>query len=117
MDSTTVYQGYGRGLDLAIVKEINGVGTLGLMPDLTVLLDISAEEGLSRKKCKKPDRFEQETIDFHRRVRKGYLELAEEEPERWLVVDATLSRKRITSIIWERVSTLLGSSGIAGVQK
>ncbi len=106
-DSTTVYQGYGRGLDLATVKGVNQVGTLGLMPDLTVLLDIQPEEGLSRQKGKKPDRFEEEAIAFHHRVHEGYLKLAAEEPERWLVVDATKSKEEIAGIIWERVSGLL----------
>ncbi len=110
-DSTTVYQGYGRGLDLATVREVNRLGTLGLMPDLTVLLDIPAEEGLSRKKGKSRDRYEQEDIAFHRRVRDGYLRLAEEEPERWLVVDATQPKAKIAGIIWQRVSQMLAGQG------
>ncbi|MFC1908695.1 dTMP kinase [Chloroflexota bacterium] len=108
-DSTVVYQGYGRGLDLTTVKAVNEIGTLGLKPDLTVLLDISAEEGLARKRDKRPDRFEQEEISFHQRVRAGYLKLAEEEPERWLVVDAGQSKKQIAGIIWQRVSQLLAN--------
>lgn len=106
-DSTTVYQGYGRGLDLAMVKATNKAATQGLTPDLTILLDIPVEEGLARKKGRKQDRFEQEALDFHRRVREGYLELARSEPERWLVVDASQSRQKIADIIWQRVSKLL----------
>ena len=109
-DSTIVYQGYGRGLDLATVKAVNEIGTLGLKPDLTVLLDISAEEGLARKRDKSPDRFEQEEISFHRRVRAGYLKLVEEEPERWLVVAAGQSKKQIAEIIWQRVRQLLAGT-------
>ncbi len=106
-DSTTVYQGYGRGLDMAMVKGVNRIGTLGLMPDLTVLLDIPAEEGLARKNDDKADRFEQEALAFHHRVREGYLRLAEEEPDRWLVVDGRKPKKEVAWIIWQRVSRML----------
>ena len=111
-DSTIAYQSYGRGLNLATVKEINNTATQGLKPDLTVLLDISAEEGLARKKGKRQDRFEQEKIAFHKQVREGYLKLAAEEPQRWLVVDATQSKEKIEEIIWQRVSKLLAERGV-----
>ena len=104
-DSTTAYQSYGRGLDLGMVTAINNIATGGLKPALTVLLDISAEEGLARKKRR--DRFEREDIAFHQRVREGYLKLAKEEPERWLVIDATQSKEKIAGIIWQKVSQLL----------
>lgn len=106
-DSTTAYQGYGRGLDLPMVKAVNDAGRLGVSPELTILLDIDAEAGLFRKKGRKHDRFEQEDIDFHQRVRDGYLKLVAAEPERWLVVDANQSRAKVERIIWERVSQLL----------
>ena len=106
-DSTTAYQGYGRGLDLEVVKAINSAATQGLKPELTVLLDISAEEGLARKGTERLDRFESEDITFHQRIREGYLKLAGDESERWLVVDATQSKKIIEEIIWQRVSQLL----------
>ncbi len=106
-DSTTAYQSYGRGLDLEIVRAVNNAATQGLTPVLTVLLDIPVEEGLARKRATRKDRFEQQDIAFHRRVREGYLKLAREEPERWLVIDATHSKDKIAQIIWERVSTLL----------
>jgi dTMP kinase len=106
-DSTTVYQGYGRELDLAMVKATNKAATQGLKPDLTILLDIPVDEGLARKMARKQDRFEQETAIFHQRVREGYLELASAEPRRWLVVDATQSKQQIADIIWQRVSRLL----------
>jgi dTMP kinase len=106
-DSTTAYQGYGRGLDLAMVKATNSAATQGLKPDLTILLDISAEEGLDRKRAKSRDRFEREALAFHRRVRESYLKMATNEPERWLVVDASQSRREIAQIIWQRVSQLL----------
>lgn len=108
-DSTIAYQSYGRGLDLKMVKAINNAATRGLKPSLTVLLDIPASEGLSRKGLKKHDRFEQEDIAFHRRVRDGYLKLAATEPERWLVIDATQPKEKIAQIIWQRVRRLLQS--------
>lgn len=106
-DSTTVYQGYGRGIDLATIKATNDLATQGTKPDLTVLLDIPAARGLSRKQAKTKDRFEAEEIAFHNRVRDGYLKLAAEEPERWLVIDATLPKARIGRTIWDRVNQLL----------
>ena len=108
-DSTTAYQGYGRGLDLEMVKAINNDATRGLVPNLTILLDIPVEDGLIRKRDKKHDRFEQEDVKFHRRVRDGYLKLAAHEPERWLVIDATKPKEEISQIIWQRVSRLLPS--------
>ncbi len=106
-DSTTAYQSYGRGLDLAMVKAVNNAAVQGLSPDLTVLLDIPVEVGLARKKGKKPDRFEQEDIAFHQRVREGYLKLAADDPERWLVVDAAQSKEKIAEIIWQKVKGVL----------
>jgi len=106
-DSTTAYQGYGRGLDLAVVTAVNRIGTQGLSPDLTILLDLPVEGGLARKKDKKPDRFEVESIKFHRRVREGYLKLAAAEPKHWLVVDATQKKEIIALIVWLRVSKIL----------
>jgi len=110
-DSTTAYQSYGRGLDLEMVKAINNTATRGLKPDLTVLLDISAEKGLARKRGKRQDRFEQEALAFHQRVRDGYLKLAANDPQRWLVVDASQSKAKISQIIWKRVERLLLSHG------
>ncbi len=107
-DSTTVYQGYGRGLDIATVKATNNAATQGLQPDLTILLDIPTELGLTRKKGSQRDRFEQEELAFHYRIREGYLKLAADEPERWLVVDATQIKEKVAGAIWQRVSQLLG---------
>ena len=111
-DSTTAYQSYGRGLDLEMVRAINNAATQGLQPDLTILLDISVEEGLARQRAKKQDRFEQEETAFHRRVREGYLKIASNDPQRWLVIDATQSKERIAEIIWRRVSQLLSERGL-----
>jgi len=106
-DSTTAYQGYGRGLDMAAVKSVNEIGTQGLQPDLTFLLDMHGDVGLARKDDIKLDRFHRETTAFHRRVREGYLKMAKEEPGRWLVIDATKSKEDIAGIIWQRVSKML----------
>ena len=110
-DSTTAYQSFGRGLDLEMVQSINNAATGGLKPNLTVLLDISVKEGLARKGSKRRDRLERENIAFHQRVREGYLKMAADEPERWLVVDASQSKEKIKQIIWQRVSQLLSSQG------
>jgi dTMP kinase len=111
-DSTTVYQGYGRRLDLDMVKAVNKAATQGLEPDLTVLLEAPVEACFARKVKDKRDRFEQEAMIFHRRVREGYLELASKEPKRWLVIDARQSRATITEIIWQKVSQLLKAKKI-----
>ncbi len=110
-DSTIAYQGYGRGLDLAMVRAINKAATQGLTPNLTVLLDILAEEGLVRKRARSQDRFEQEALAFHHRVREGYLKMAADEPGRWLVINASQPKRKIADIVWQRVSQLLSSQG------
>jgi dTMP kinase len=106
-DSTTVYQGYGRGLDLDTVKKINDLATQGIKPNLTILLDIPIQKGLGRKQYTTNDRFESEDIAFHDKVRDGYFKLVTGEPERWLVIDATLARATIGKIIWDRVNQLI----------
>ncbi len=104
--STMVYQGYGRGLDFTAIKMVNNMATTHLNPDLIILLDIPPERGLTRKRSLK-DRFELEDLAFHQRVREGYLKLAEAEPDRWLVIDASLPKAKVAEIIWDRVSRLL----------
>jgi len=111
-DSTTAYQGYGRGVDLKEVKVANDLGTQGLKPDLTILMDIPVEIGLERKKNTKQDRFQSENLSFHRRVREGYLKLAKSEPKRWLVIDAAKTKTEIAGVIWQRVSKLLKAVSI-----
>jgi dTMP kinase len=91
-DSTLAYQGFGRGLDLDELRRITAFATEGVMPDLTVCLDLPAAEGLRRKRnadFAEWNRMEQEQLAFHERVREGYLALAAEEPARWVVIDAT----------------------------
>lgn len=105
--STFAYQGYGRGMDLDFLKSVNSFVTDGLCPDLIVLLDLSAEQGLGRKKMKL-DVFEREEFLFHQKVRDGYLKMAAADPERWMVVDASIPEEKIREIIWEQVQPLLG---------
>jgi len=104
--STLAYQGYGRGLSLNIIEMVNSLATQNLKPDIVILLDLLSEEGLARKQNLK-DPFELEELSFHRRVREGYLRAAAAEPDRWLVIDASLPKARISHIIWEKVSQLL----------
>ena len=106
-DSTTAYQGYGRGLDLELIKIANNIATQGIKPDLTVLLDILPEKGFLRKFGDIRDHFERELLEFHQRVRQGYSKLASEEPKRFLVIDASQSKEAIADIIWQKVSRLL----------
>ncbi len=105
--STLAYQGYGRGLNTDALREVNDIATDGMSPDLIVLLDIPIEDGLGRKKSKERDRFESESLAFHARVRRGYLDMAKADPERWLVVDGRLPKKEIEKMIWGKVSILL----------
>ena len=106
-DSTIAYQGYGRGLDLNTVKAVNDLATQGLKPDLTIFLEVPSAQGLSRKSANRRDRFEQEDIDFHHRVLKGYHKLAVAEPSRWLVVDGTRSKEEVAHDIWGHINRLL----------
>ncbi|MDD4230472.1 MAG: dTMP kinase [Dehalococcoidales bacterium] len=105
-DSTLVYQGYGRGLDLDMIRQVNDIALQDCHPDLSILLDTPLEVATGRRK-KTSDRFESENDAFHRKIRSGYLDLAESEPERWLVIDGTLEINIITDIIIEKVTLLL----------
>jgi dTMP kinase len=89
-DSTLAYQGYGRGLDLEVLRAITAFATRGVLPDLTLYLDVAPEEGLQRRRAEGGEwnRLDAEASDFHRRVRAGYLELASSDPQRWVIVDA-----------------------------
>ena len=107
-DSTLAYQGYGRGLDLDTVRAVNAAGSHGLIPDITILLDIDFEQGFARKKGKSADRFEQEGAEFHRKVRRGYLEMARAESERWLVVDGAQTKTRVSRAIWQKLAPRFG---------
>ena len=108
LDSSVAYQGAGRVLGASEVRDLSMWATEGLLPDLTVLLDLDAEVGRERLAGRDVyDRLESEKNDFHERVRAGYLALAEAEPERFLVIDATVPVESISRGIRERVSQLL----------
>ena len=109
-DSTLAYQGYGRGIDLAWLRRLNDTASGGLRPDITVLFDCSIEAGLARAAGRRTqageafeDRFEREEFDFHQRIRRGFLALAQEEPERFRVIDATYS----PAVVAEKVRKIL----------
>ena len=104
--STIAYQGFGRGIDLDFLQGLNNFVTDGLQPDLVILMDLDAERALLRKGVRL-DSFEREEFPFHMKIREGYLMLAGANPERWLVVDASLSEESIKKIIWERVKQLI----------
>jgi dTMP kinase len=113
-DSTTAYQGYGRGLDLKLVRELNRLATDGITPDLTIVLDCPPEVGLARTKARVHgaaraiDRFEGEQIEFHRRVREGFRAIASDEPSRLVLLDSTedthLVSARILRLVVERLA-------------
>jgi len=115
-DSTLAYQGYGRGLDNADLRRLNDIATGGLNPDLTVLLDMPVEASVDRRAPRLTDRFESElpgqvsdasNESFHQKVREGFLDLARQAPDRWLVVDATLPRREVSRLIRIRVGEVL----------
>ncbi len=88
-DSTLAYQGYGYQRDLQALREIIHFATRGLKPDLTILLDLDVEDGLSRRaRGGNVNRLDAYELEFHRRVRAGYLELARAEPDRWVILDS-----------------------------
>ena len=87
-DATVAYQGYGRGVDLDLIRELNARATSGVMPDLTLLFDLDPAEGLRRIRGRSLDNFEREKLAFHRRVRQGYLEILRAEPKRVRLIRA-----------------------------
>ncbi len=96
-DSTVAYQGYARGIDLKLLSRLNEIVNPDLKPFLTFMLDLDVEEGLKRNRmASKKDRFELETVEFHNRVRNGFLQIASEEPERVKVIDASRSPDEIS---------------------
>ncbi len=115
-DSTVAYQGYGRGLDLELIARLNALATDGLRPDLTFLLDLDPAVGLLRAtqrvagRQESQDRIEEEVLAFHQRVRTGYRAMAAAEPERVILLDASLGMAQIEGCIRPRVDELLRSS-------
>ncbi len=116
-DATLAYQAYGRGLPLQTVREVCHLASRGISPHLTLLFDLPVETGLkrafrrinSRDERSREDRFEREHLDFHRRIREGYLAIAREEPGRVKVVDASRDIESIRCEVRLILSSLLGS--------
>jgi dTMP kinase len=108
IDSTMAYQGYGRGIDFALIRQLNQIATGGLTPDLTILFDIESSDGLARLHPGGHDRLEREALAFHLKVRQGYLELAKAEPERWKILDATKPLSMAQADLRKILSDFLG---------
>lgn len=108
--SSLAYQGYGHELDLGELKRITAFATSGLLPDLILLLDLPVEEGLNRRKSEgKWNRLDDYQLEFHQRVRNGYLRMVEEDPDRWHIVDASQPVERIQNEIQNVVLGRLSS--------
>jgi dTMP kinase len=110
MDSSIAYQGSGRHLGFDQIRELSMFAVDGLLPDLTVLLDLDAGAAQARrnKTGEEPDRLEREKIEFFETVRQAFLDLAKTEPQRWLILDASQAVEDMQSKIRERVASLLG---------
>ncbi len=104
-DATVAYQGFGRKLDLKLIEQLNEIATQGVKPNLTFLLDIPVDVGLSRARKRLAQenshegRLEAEAVEFHERVRKGYLEMAKQESKRFVIIDATKDVETIHQVI------------------
>ncbi len=107
-DSTVAYQGYGRGIDLGLINSLDRISTGGLRPDITILLDTDVETGLRRNRAvNKRDRLELEAISFHEKVRRGFIEIAEKEPERVKLVNSADKIENINKKIADIVLAFL----------
>ena len=113
-DSTTAYQGHGAGVPLAALAELHRLIAGDLMPDLTLLLDLPVEEGLARAHARHGDetRFEQKDVHFHKRVRRGFLAIAKQEPKRVVVIDASRGiddvHRAVLLVVRDRLGVALG---------
>jgi dTMP kinase len=112
-DSSLAYQGFGHGLDLETLRSISDFASDRLAPDLTLLLDLPVEVGLARRRRSDSDwnRLDALNVEFHRRVRNGYLELAREEPGRWVRIDADKDEEEVWGQIRKAVTARLRSGG------
>lgn len=110
LDSTRAYQGVSGGVPQPVISALERLTLKGLTPDLTIILDLPVEEGL-RRAAKRPgngpDRFESENLAQHERVRKAFLDIAEEEPNRCVVIDASKPEALVAEDVWEAVAARL----------
>lgn len=113
-DATYAYQGYGRGIDIEIIENLDRLVTKGLMPDLTVYLRCDVADGIKRKADSTPemDRFETEDVSFHERVKAAYDQISAREPERFFIIDGSDNIQNIHRIIREKVEILLKKHGV-----
>ncbi len=109
LDSTRAYQGVTGGLPAPVISALERLTLHGLMPNLTIVLDIPVEEGLARARRRRttPDRFESQDFGQHERIRKAFLDIAEEEPARCVVIDARKPEALVAEDVWEAVATRL----------
>ncbi len=120
-DATLAYQGYGRRIDLRWIERLNHLSSQGIRPDVTFLLDCPSDVGLKRAlqrnrelKQEREERFEKEEIQFHRRVRKGYLAIAKKEPRRVKVIDTRQGEDKVFEKIREIVDNLIREKAVRG---
>jgi len=107
LDSTVVYQGFGNGLDIDMIKKVGDLATQGITPELTFVFDIDAEKGLSRT-GKVKDRIELRSLSYHERVRKGYQQIAKQEPKRIKLIKVNKGKEEIQEIIQGYIKKLIG---------
>lgn len=104
-DSTVVYQGYARGFNLEQLRTLNSLATNNLKPDLTFLLDLNPKIGLKRQT--KQDRLDRESLEFHQKVRNGFLAESKIDPVRWCIVDAEKNPEEVFEVCWNRLQSSL----------
>ncbi len=114
VDSTLAYQGYGRGLDILALRRLNRLATAGLTPDMTLVFDVPVTVGLQRRRAhREVNRLDMESIAFHERVRKGFLQLVREEPRRMKIVKAGGRQEEISDAVADLIEPLLRHSSPA----
>lgn len=106
-DATVAYQGYAGGIDPATIRELNVQATGGVLPDLTLLFDLDPAEGFRRRHGRRRDHFERQALAFHRRVRRGYLDIQRAEPKRVHIVDASRPPAEVSAQARELIEELL----------
>ena len=119
--STIAFQGYGRELDLNLIEQVNELAVSGNYPDLVILLDLDPEEGLRRTQVRnessgESDSFELEHLEFHRRIRNGFLSLAKSRPEPFLVIDASDSPSSVAAKAIDAVLKVAAQRGARGIK-
>lgn len=110
--STIAYQGYGRGIERSLIDLLNDIATQGLRPKVTILFDIESSAGLARLHPSGHDRLEREALEFHQKVRNGYLELAKADPDRWRIIDAAGPMHAVQDELRRIVGEALGITSV-----